>query len=74
MTEKINNKIKSLSMKIIQTNVCEKDYEIKLEKIKNLQNELKEITLIIKNKLIEKNKLIDDINYKGNLVEEIKKK
>ena len=73
-TEKINNKIKSLSMKIIQTDVCEKDYEIKLEKIKNLQNELKEITLNIKNKLIEKNKLIDDINYKGNLVEEIKRK
>ncbi len=38
-------------MKIIPTDVCEKDYEIKLEKIKNLQNELKEITLIIKNKL-----------------------
>ena len=74
MTEKINIKIKSLSMKIIQTNVCEKDYEIKLEKIKNLQNELKEITLIIKNKLKEKNKLIDDINYKSNLVEEIKRK
>lgn len=73
-TEKINNKIKLLSMKIIQTTVCEKDYEIKLEKIKNLQNELKEITLVIKNKLIEKNKLIDDINYKGNLVDEIKKK
>jgi hypothetical protein len=61
-------------MKIIQTTVCEKDYEIKLEKIKNLQNELKEITLIKKNKLTEKNNLIDEINYKDNLIEEIKKK
>ena len=73
-TEKINNKIKLLSMKIIQTNVCEKDFDIKLEKIKNLQNELKEITLIKKNKLTEKNNLIDEINYKDNLIEEIKKK
>jgi DNA repair exonuclease SbcCD ATPase subunit len=79
-TEKINNKIKSLSMKIIQTNVCEKDYEKKLEKIKNLQNELKEITLIIKkkNKLVDDIMIasinVDDINYKSNLVEEIKRK
>ena len=73
-TEKINNKIKSLSIKIKQTNVCEKDFDIKLEKIKNLQNELKEITLIKKNKLTEKNNLIDEINYKDNLIEEIKKK
>jgi len=73
-TEKINNEIKLLSMKIVQTNICEKDLETKLEKIKNLQNELKEITLKEKNKLKEKNELMKEINYKNNIDEEIKEK